>query len=52
MMEVHMNRNYTQLDVWQSMRLWETGNLMVIDGINRKQKFGQKLVKYTTEASL
>ena len=35
-MEVHMNRSYTQLVVWQSMRLQENRNLMVIDGIDRK----------------
>ena len=37
MTEVHMNRSYTQLVVWQSTRLWENRNLMVIDGINRKE---------------
>ena len=36
MMEVCMNRNYTQLVVWQNMRLQENRNLMVIDRINRK----------------
>ena len=36
MMEVHMNRSYTQLVVWQSTGLQENRNLMVIDGINRK----------------
>ena len=35
-MEVHMNRSFTQLVVWQSTRLQEDRNLTVINGINRK----------------
>ena len=35
-MEVHKNRSYTQIVVWQNTRLQENRNLMVIDRINRK----------------
>ena len=35
-MEVHINRSYTQLVIWQNTRLQENGNLMVIDRIDRK----------------
>ena len=35
-MEVHMNRGYTQLVIWWNRRLQENGNLTVIDRIDRK----------------